>query len=434
MLGCMVAVSSCAPKSASEMSSSPEGTIHQVQLPETLEKPESPSLIVKDSPLSLEELESVLLARNPELSAARSRVQAAEGRLREAGNPPNPALLLSDGSVGTGPGGIGRGREAGVEQEILLPGRLGAAKNVEAAILEQSKLAAAQLELELRRDLREVLARMTANQLLEQHFWGVIELVDSAVKHAQTEGERLRLETERTDYLLSITALAVENSRLGNQLEELFNQPDFNQVPVSQLPKVWQADLNTELLRVAGELNAENTLEVRGAEYGVRRESAYLEQVRKRIWENPSVSLGAGQDDSGDETTARLGVRIPLPLFARQQGNLQEAEAIQDESKSMKEATRQRVVREVRDLIQSANELDTFVLEYRNNLLPWSKTAYEEVANRWSQRQADPEELIAQLERYHLIAETLVQYEYQLTVTQIRLWAWKESVGTEVVE
>jgi cobalt-zinc-cadmium efflux system outer membrane protein len=428
----MVALSSCAPKSTIEVSPTPEVASEVVPQTENVERSESSFLSVKETPFRLEEMESVLLARNPELSAARSRVRASEGRLREAANPPNPALLLSDGSVGTGPGGIGRGREVGVEQEILLPGRLRAGKDVEEAGLEEMKLAAARLELELRRELREVLARMTANQLLEQHFWGMIGLVEKALEHAKTEGERLRLETERTDYLLSITALAVENSRLGNQLEELFHQPEFNQVPVSQLPKVWQADLNTDLLRVAGELDAEKTLEVRGVEYGVRRDSAYVEQVRKRIWENPSVSLGAGQDDSLAETTARLGLRIPLPLFARQQGNLQEADATREVSVSIKEATRQRVIREVRDLVQSANELDTFVLEYRNNLHPWSKSAYEEVAERWSIGQADPEELIAQLERYHLIAETLISYEYQLTVTQVGLWSWKESTGTEV--
>lgn len=79
--------------------------------------------------LRLEDLEQMGLANNPTLRQADAEVRATQGRQRQAGLYPNPTVGYQGEQIR---GGSFRGGEQGafVQQDIVLGGKLGAAKNV----------------------------------------------------------------------------------------------------------------------------------------------------------------------------------------------------------------------------------------------------------------------------------------------------------------
>ena len=79
--------------------------------------------------LTLEQFQQMASEHNPTLKQAEAELRAAEGRKRQAGLYPNPTIGYQGEQIR---GGSFRGGEQGafVQQDIVLGGKLGAAKNV----------------------------------------------------------------------------------------------------------------------------------------------------------------------------------------------------------------------------------------------------------------------------------------------------------------
>src|SRR5262245_61851274 len=77
------------------------------------------------APLSLADLEKMALDRNPSLGQAKASVDAAAGRVTQAGLYPNPVVSGVGDEISSGP--IVRGGEFGgaIQQRIVTAGKLG---------------------------------------------------------------------------------------------------------------------------------------------------------------------------------------------------------------------------------------------------------------------------------------------------------------------
>src|SRR5262245_39793686 len=92
-----------------------------------------------EAALRLEDLEQMGLANNPTLRQADAEVRATQGRQRQAGLYPNPTVGYQGEQIR---GGSFRGAEQGgsVQQDIVLGGKLGTAKNVVEQERKQAKV------------------------------------------------------------------------------------------------------------------------------------------------------------------------------------------------------------------------------------------------------------------------------------------------------
>ena len=307
-----------------------EAAAHLEALGSAAEAEPLPSGMPFDGPasLSLVEVEQLALANNPAVARAAAVVRAARGRWVQAGLPPNPTIGYRGEEIGAGGSA---GMQGGfVGQEFITGGKLGLNRAVVAQEIRaaEQRLAAAQRSvltdvrltyyeallaqrrLELTGELVEISQQAVeaSRRLLEVGDIPRVGLLQTEVEAQSTLILRRRAENELDAAwrrLTSVTGLPqMQRTHLAGDLENMTIILDFQQ----QLARLLAESPET----------AEAVAEVARACWALER--AYAEVV-------PDVSTQAAvlyNDGTGD-TVAGVQVSLPLPLWNRNQGGIQEA-------------------------------------------------------------------------------------------------------------
>jgi outer membrane protein, heavy metal efflux system len=291
--------------------------------------------------LTVDELVTRALADNPELRAVRTEVDAARGRLLQAGLRPNPMLDVSGQSNVTGPdNNITVGMTLPLDLNRRKAGRVGVAERE----LEMKEAQVAERERGLRAEVRmkagEVLAarrnlRFT-EELLEVNRQG-LGLVQQRVRRGAVpslEENLMRVEVNRLDASRRILESQVDVLTL--QLNTLAGlEPDAPVVLRGDLSAIPAGLDREEGLRRA--LVARPDLTAARAEIEMARAKIRKEQAEGR-WD-ASVNVGYMRQDFGYDLKGLTmngelrpitdifhyvggGVTITLPLRNRNQGNI----------------------------------------------------------------------------------------------------------------
>jgi len=301
--------------------------------------------------LTLHEVERLVLDRSPQVKAALADVDAARGRVRQAGFLPNPEAQVSvehlgvdrswqggEADITTGlemsfpmGGRIRRGVEAasaGVEtaraasQAVLADAVAGARSRFAAALAAQGRVGLARELLEMAEEAHElVVARVQAGDVPESEAWRTAADVSAA---------RLDL----------VEASAAEEAALGSLAAAWGGAPgDVSKVQGELVPKDGEAlpPLDDLVRRLA------NSWPVR------RSVEAQAEQEREvQLQEALAVpDLSAGLSYRGysgfEESALVLSFSMPLPLLDRNQGAADEARSLARKAKYEKEAVKAEV-------------------------------------------------------------------------------------------
>ena len=316
---------------------------------------------------------------HPELAQARARIEAAEGRARQAGLLPNPNLI---GRVESAPfeGRTAGDAEylAGVSQRFPVGGRLGAAREVEDRETERLRK-----EHELRRfEIRSRVQGAFATALFAAEVARVqadtLELARRAVAVARArrqagdlaaddlarvemEEARARLDEDKARGLreLAFVALAasigepgLKVSAVDGALESTLELPALESVlaALDQGPQAALARSDVEAARARIELARAD-----------RIPDVTLDLLYRRI--------GASDTDAFD-----VGLTVPLPLFDRQQGRLSEAKAGVREAEERGRAVRGDAVRQVREAHVKLSEALHHARLVKEEILPRAET------------------------------------------------------------
>jgi len=296
--------------------------------------------------LTVEEAVARALAQNPELRALRTEIDAARGRLRQAGLRPNPMLELGGQKNVTGP-------DNNVNVGLSLPLDLNGRKEGRVGVAEREiEMKQAQVSDRERRLAAEV--RMKAGELLaaRRNLDVTRDLLDTNRKALGLIRERvsrgaappldqslLLVEVNRLEASLGILASRLEI--LGFQLKLLAGMPPGE-------PLALQGELGPRLVGVDRTVGLERALAGRPDLAIARAEAAMARaKIRKEEAEgrwDASVNVGYMRQDFGfalNGLTDRGGTRpiqdtfhyvgggvtITLPVRNRNQGNVAAAEA-----------------------------------------------------------------------------------------------------------
>lgn len=266
-------------------------------------------------------------SRSPVIVAARQAVAAAEARVRQAGFRLNPELSVEvENFAGTGEFRGTRGLETtvAINQRLDLGGRRRARVGVAQAELAAENLRLAIARADLFQQVREQFARaITARdrlRLAEDNEGRARELARIAGQLVDAGRDpplrAIRARSAAAQALAALEAARAEERASRRTLAALFG---VTSPPESVAGSM--VDLQPQTI------NPEQSLDVRLAEVEVFSAEASLRQQSAARNLDPAVGVGVRQFRGTGEIALVGGLSVPIPVFDRNQGNIDAARA-----------------------------------------------------------------------------------------------------------
>ena len=377
--------------------------------------PEDPAVRAAISDvLTLSEALAKTLLYNPHLQAFGWEVRALEARTLQAGLWPNPEIgadVAEFGGTGDLSGTDAAETGFGLSQLLPLGGDVRARRRVAARERDLAgwDYEAARLDVFTRaaQTFAEVLAAQERLLLAD-------DLLTLAQRFAQTVADRAEagrispLEATRAGIVRSNAEIAREEAARDltaarKRLSSLWGdpEPDFEQAsgdfdeirPVPAFGAV--ADLverNPDVARFATEM-------------ALRRADLRLEQARRIP--NPVLSAGPSRFNELGETAFRAGLSIPLPLFDRNQGSIQEARYRIRQVEADAEAARVEVQRQLASAYEALAAAYDAAMTLEADVLPAATEAFEGTEEGYREGKFD---LLTVLDAQRTLFEATNQY------------------------
>ncbi len=312
----------------------------------------------KAAPLTLDALVTEVLERNPELAFYRAEIAAAKGEQRTATVLPNPELATSLGSKRAKDAagnvlGEGAAWSVALQQPFEWPGRLALRKAI-----ASRQVALAELGLD---NFRNALAARTrtlafgvfvaqqqadAAQEVSQRLQALAEVVvqrDPAgvtpkLEQRIIEASAIVAQKRATDAVVAARNVLIE-------LNQLRGQPLANPLRIAETPLKFAPPPDPEMLLAAARTN----------NFELRQRVAELEQQGFRVdlaknERYPAVTVGpfiSGERAGDRERTVGVGVSFPLPLWNRNTGNIEVAQARREQAQTVLNVAQREVERKV---------------------------------------------------------------------------------------
>ena len=372
--------------------------------------------------LRLEDLEQMALVSNPTLGQAEAEIRSTQGRARQAGLYPNPTIGYQGEQIRGGSFGGGE-QGAFIQQEIVLGGKLGAARKVVEQERKQAEAERDEQRLRVTNGVRLAFYRALAAQETVTLRKSLLDLANDAVQTTKQlfnvgqadQPDVLEAEIESQQAELALITAQQNQQRMWKGLAAVVGNPEL---PFSRLagnledipnidPDEWLQRLLTE------------SPTIRIAQLAVTRSEAAVSSARKQPI--PDLQLRGGVQQNRellDPSRNRVGLQgfaevgIRLPIFNRNQGNVQAAKADLErahlETKRVQLLLRERLAATVQSYVTARASAD----RYRNQMIPRAENAYTLYLQKYNNMTAAyPQVLIAQRTLFQLKAEYLAALE-----------------------
>jgi len=390
---------------------------------------------------TLEQLQQLAVDHNPTLKQAQAEIRAAEARKRQAGLYPNPTVGYIGEQISGGPQ---RGGEQGafVQQDIVLGGKLGAARRV----AEQERLQADAERSEQLLRVQNAVAIAYYQSLGAQETLAICENLLQLARDAVSTANQLYNigQADQPDVLQAQVEagqeeIALESSRqrqqmLWRSLTAVVGQPTlaFGQL-AGNLENVPDLDTQQWLENIL-----QNSPAVKISSLSFARAQAELDRAKREPIPDLQVRAGIQQNRELIETTGRpvglqglaeVGVRIPI--FNRNQGNIEAAKA-NTERADFEQQRVQLLLRErSSSVFQNYFTAKAAVDRYKTRMIPQAEKAYQLYLARYrNMGAAYPQVLIAQRTLFQLQTNYISSLE-SLWVSTVTLKGFLLSDGLE---
>lgn len=327
--------------------------------------------------LTLDEAIRLALEHSPTVAAARREIEATEGQILQGSLRPNPDIAYAAEDMRH----ASRSSTAQLDIPIETAGKREA--RIEAAqrgrIVAVSDLGSAQLRLRaaVTAAFFDVLAAQELTALAKQTVLLAQRATDIASKRV-TAGkvspvEETRARVAEAGVRVSLLQAESQLRNARHRLSGLWGNPEPRFTEVSgELDRLMASpDLEVVQRRLA----ASPLLERAQRELERRRSLVSLEQ--RRAVPDVSFSVGMKRQEtlSGDQVL--VGVKVPLPVFNRNQGNLLEALRREDKAREELRAVRVSLSSEALQALERVGARRDEVELLRRDLVPGAQSAYE---------------------------------------------------------
>jgi len=371
---------------------------------------------------NLESLLSLAAANNPTLRQARLHINAELNRAVQAGLYPNPTVAVIGEQIGlNGTAGEWVGAEIG--QTFVTGGKLKLSRNkyLQRAKVAEHKAMAQQFRVcnDIRIHFYRSLAALEMLSLKQ-------ELLKTAEDHMLTAREMYNLgqanqaSLQQEAAALQMHRLAVmrAKSHVRRSTLELSSLAGSEMTDI-QIDGVLRSDQPLIDFDVAFNNLIECSPELLAANAKLREDCITVNRERVEWIPNLQVSAGPGYNNVDRQTTVAARIGIEVPLFDRNQGTIEQAQA--DYTRQMHEIRRLRL--DLRKRL--AGEYDNYisavqhVTEFESVILPAKRKAYELALTGYKCNRSEWPDVLAAQEAYTNARLQLVQHQESQRTSEV---------------
>jgi len=365
------------------------------------------------------------LRANPDLAAAYAAIDAARGRLLQAGLWPNPELAVSGRSDAAFQNEGERALGVDLAQRFPIAGRLARARDLARVDVAVALAEARNFERALVGDVQRTVYGIAA---LDEAIVSRESVIRTAAQLARAAARRREaaevsdadvnlLELELARFEQEKRRLELERATEAVRLNQLLYRPVDSTVEVSARldESAFDASQAAEGLAAA----AARRPDLEGLRLESDRARAEARLARAESWEDWTIGAGYESDRQVFKNEPRvdpigvkqddflgLAINVPLPLWNRNQGRTAEARANERRARARLAALERAVEAELESARRRATELSRVAREYRDSLLPRARQNVELLERGYRQGLAG--------------ITALVQAEQQLADTALR--------------
>lgn len=295
-----------------------------------------PPANTKAPSIALDALVADVSEHNPELNFYRAEIAAAKGERRTAATWANPELSTGIGQKRLSSGGLsdeGVAWSVSVQQTFEWPGRIPLRKAIANHQVKMAELGFAQFKAALTARTRTLAYSLFAAQekaaaakevadrfqqlrevLVQRDPAGLTPLLETRI----IEASELTLQRKATE-----AALAAQSALL--ELNQLRGAPWTNAIRVQPVKLAFTAAPDPDVLLAAAQ---RNNFELQMRRVELEQQGFKVSLARKDGY--PSLTVGPyySQENAGDrEEQVGVAISLPVPLWNRNQGNIETAEA-----------------------------------------------------------------------------------------------------------
>lgn len=319
---------------------------------------------------------------NPDLRAARLRIEEAAGRNTQSGRLTNPEV---GAQLNSRNGFREPGLTVSLTQAFPLTNRLSLEKKVTQRDLEIARVEVADVKRRLVGDARQALIRFLATQeqrALRLQQISLAEELAASLKKAADKGELSSLDVGLVK--LEVMQLKTEVRQLEAQLKAINGELK----PLLGLPVEEPITVGDRFQKLGG-MNIANAnvlarADLQAARMRIGEAQAQEDLERAKKYSDIEVSIFAGLEREEDapqgfenEAIIGIGFSLPLPFWNQNEGNIQEAGARLSRRKLELDALTKKAQHEVKAANDELKEWLTLVRQVDAELLPAAEKQYQ---------------------------------------------------------
>lgn len=327
---------------------------------------------VDESGMTLEAIEQLAMANNPAIQQANAASARAGGIRTQVGLKPNPTIGYSGNQLFDARTDqhtvfvqqtFVRGDKLAWNQKVIdhdvnamnwqiETQRKRVRTDIRIAFYEAL---AAQKRLRLARDFRSVASE------------GVTVSEQRVVGKVGTRPDVLQSEIQLNEVELSIQQAEFELSAALNELAALAGVPDLGETTlIGQLATgVPSRDAESEFAQITA-----GSPQLAAARARADRARANLQRQRVQATPNVTAQLGAGSDNGTGQGLVNFQLSLPLPVHNKNQGNIAAAHAEYCAATQNVQRIRQRIRRDLAQVMREYNIAEATVRRYEDSILP----------------------------------------------------------------
>lgn len=394
----------------SEPAATTQLVTHQVALDEhqvgSLIAP--PVLGTETGVYAIGDLEAMAMSSNPTLQQALAQVQAAEGAALQAGLFPNPVVGYEGEFAQIGGSPNEKWNGGFVSQEFVTGGKLELSRS---KWCQRVQIARTNLQAQQQRVINDVRAQFYRTLAAQEQVAIQREVVANGEDNLQTHREMLNVgQTNQSGLLtaevdlqrdrLSLNQAEQELQHAWRTLTALTGSPELplatlaGSVAPQEAPLDWDSAV-MQLLSSSPELVA--------ARQTIQHDRITVQREEAEPIPNVLLDVTTIQSPVADTTQTTLNVGLPLPIFDRNQGTVQQAQAdlmqSHAEARRLELELRTRLATQFRDY-QTAWQR---VIDYDSKMLPQAKQAYDLLHESYKARRAAWPDVLTAQRRYLML-------------------------------